>query len=111
MTTFEDLRLNDLIKRFQNAVEMINSSRSLKSFNEAGKLLQDVYDFFITAESAYEELQETFKSLFSSFNYGAVIVNNAIKCGGLSSEDNELLGECIEIMLKCCNTISTALVK
>ena len=77
----------------------------------AGKQLQDVYNFFITAQSGYEEQHELLKNMFSSFNYAAVIVNNAVKCGGLSAEDNELLGECLQIMLKCCQTVTESLKK
>ena len=105
MSNFEDLRLIDLIKKFQRTAEGIYSSRSLSLLKEAGRQLQDVYNFFVTAEGAYEEQQGQFKNLFTSFNYAAVIVNNAVKNGGLSSDDNELLNECLQIMLKCCQTI------
>ena len=109
MPTFEDLRLADLIAKFRNTVEDINSTRSLGKFKEAGRQLQDVYDFFVTSENTYENLQDGLKNLFSAFNYGAVIVNNALKSGGLTAEDNELLNECIQIMLKCCSTLTTSL--
>lgn len=87
----------------------IESTRSLAMLSTAGKQLQDVYDFFITAQSGHEEQQELLKNMFSSFNYAAVIVNNAVKNGGLSAEDNELLGECLQIMLKCCSTVKASL--
>lgn len=109
MSNFEDLRLIDLIKKFQRTAEEINSNRSLSLLNDAGKQLQDVYNFFITAHGAYEEQQEQLKNLFSSFNYAAVIVNNAVKSGGLSFDDNELLNECLQIMLKCCQTLTDSL--
>lgn len=111
MPTFEDLRLIDLIKKFESTVMQIEQTRSLAALKVAGKQLQDVYDFFLTAQSSYEKEQEMLKNIFSSFNYAAVIVNNAVKCGGLSAEDNELLGECLQIMLKCCSTVTASLQK
>ena len=109
MPTFEDLRLIDLIEKFEATVKEIEDTRNLSKLKDAGRQLQDVYDFFVTAESGYEEQQELLKSMFSSFNYAAVIVNNAVKCGGLSGDDNELLTECLQIMLKCCSTVITSL--
>ena len=109
MPTFEDLRLIDLIKKFESTVMQIESTRSLSMLSAAGKQLQAVYDFFITAQNGYEKQQEMLKNMFSSFNYAAVIVNNAVKNGGLSAEDNELLGECLQIMLKCCQTVTASL--
>ena len=111
MATFEDLRLADLIKKFEQSVKEIEQTRNLSQLKVAGRQLQDVYDFFLTAESGYEEQQELLKGMFSSFNYAAVIVNNAVKCGGLSGEDNELLNECLQIMLKCCQTVTASLNK
>ena len=109
MPTFEDLRLIDLIKKFEGTILQIEQTRSLNQLKVAGKQLQDVYNFFLTAQSGYEEQQEQLKNMFSSFNYAAVIVNNAVKCGGLTKEDNELLNECLEIMLKCCQTVTASL--
>lgn len=109
MPTFEDLRLIDLIKKFESTVKGIEATRNLSQLKVAGKQLQDVYKFFLTAQNAYEEQQETLKNMFSSFNYAAVIVNNAVKSGGLTAEDNELLTECLQIMLKCSVTVLTSL--
>lgn len=109
MPTFEDLRLIDLIKKFESTVKQIEQTRSLSLLKVAGKQLQDVYNFFLTAQSPYTEQQEQLKNIFSSFNYAAVIVNNAVKCGGLSGDDNELLSECLQIMLKCCSNVTLSL--
>lgn len=106
---FEDLRLIDLIKKFEYTIRQIEQTRSLATLKVAGKQLQDVYNFFLTAQNAYEEQQEVLKNMFSSFNYAAVIVNNALKSGGLTAEDNELLNECLQIMLKCCQTVTVSL--
>lgn len=102
---FEQLRLIDLIEKFQSDLTEISATRSLKTYNGAGQKLQSVYNFLLASQSAFEKEQELLKNLFSSFNYGAVIVNNALKTGGLSPEDNELLGECLEIMLTCCTKL------
>lgn len=109
MPDFEDLRLTDLIEKFKAKIELIAETRSLSSLNKAGEALQSVYNFHITAQNSYEKQEETFKNLYSSFNYAAVIVNNALKNGGLKGDDNELLNECIEIMLKCCDIITASL--
>lgn len=109
MPDFEDLRLIDLVQKFQMDIEQISATRSLNKLGQAGADLQSVYDFFITAENPFEKQQELFKNMCSSFNYAAVIVNNALKNGALSKDDNELLSECVEIMLKCCNGMISSL--
>lgn len=105
MPDFEDLRLIDLLEKFKKEIEQIANTRSLSSLNKAGKALQSVYNFHVTAQNGYEKQEESFKNLYSSFNYAAVIVNNALKNRGLHGDDSELLNECIEIMLKCCDVI------
>ncbi len=109
MLNFEDLRLLDLIGKFRDSVLQIQSTRNLSLLKDAGKKLQDVYNFFITSEGSYEKQQELLKNMFSSFNYAAVIVNGAIKSGALSNEDKELLNECLEIMIKCSTSIETSI--
>lgn len=109
MLTFEDLRLIDLINKFEESISAVESTRNLSLLKDAGKKLQDVYNFFITAENGYEKQQELLKNMFSSFNYAAVIVNGALKSGKLSNEDKELLNECIEIMLKCCSSVKSSM--
>lgn len=111
MPDFEDLRLIDLVQKFERTISEINTTHSLGKIKDAGRELQSVYDFFVTAESAFEPQQEQFKNLVSSFNYAAVIINNAMKSGGLTREDNQLLNECFEVMLKCCTVIITSLKK
>lgn len=111
MPTFEDLRLVDMISKFSAKIGEINSTRRLGGIKEAGKTLQDVYDFLIVSENDYTSMQESFKNLFSSFNYAAVIINNALKEGGLKGDDGVLLSECFEIMLKCCSVICSELQK
>lgn len=101
MSDFEDLRLIDLLEKFYEAIAEVAQTKRVAGLNAAGKRLQSVYDFFITSKKPYEKEQEELKNLFSSFNYAAVIANNAIKNNSLTAEDAELLNECLEIMQKC----------
>lgn len=60
----------------------------------------------VTAKSAYEEQQPTLKNLFSSFNYAAVIINDAIKTKQPERDAGQLLSECLEIIVACCKNIN-----
>lgn len=111
MADFEDLRLADLLQKFHGEVVRISAVRELSGLKTAGRHLQDVYDFFITASKPYEAEQQNLKNLFSAFNYAAVIVNNAIKNNGLSGDDGELLDECLQIMQKVSLNLITSLKK
>lgn len=106
MANFEDLRMVDLLGKFRKDIINIAESRSASQFKQAGADLQNVYNFHLTAQNSFSEAEEYLKSLYSAFNYTAVIINGAIKNGGLKAEDNELLRECVEIMLKCCDKIT-----
>ncbi|MGN0818183.1 MAG: hypothetical protein ACI4L9_04360 [Candidatus Coproplasma sp.] len=105
MATFEDVRLIDLVDKFQRQTEEIYTTKNLSGFTKASKLLQGVYDFYITAQSDFKDIEEYLKNLFSSFNYAAVIINDGLKNKGLDREANELLFECLQIMLRCCGLI------
>lgn len=109
MPNFEDLRMIDLVGRFESLIGEIASTHSLKKISAAGEALQNVYNFHLTAENTFSEAEEYLKNMYSSFNYAAVIVNDAIKKGGLKKDDNELLAECMEILLKCCRTVKSVL--
>lgn len=109
MPDFEDLRILDLLQKFKASIEEIARTRSLKNFKNASRYLQDVYNFYLTSQKTYAKEEQFFKSLFSSFNYAAVIINNALKNGGLTADDNELLSECIQIMLKCCQSLQSSI--
>jgi hypothetical protein len=103
MADFEDLRMADLVKKVRTDVEKIAECREASLFVGAQVNLQNVYNFHLTSKNSFTECEEFLKNLYSSFNYAAVIINDGIKKGKLSADDNELLGECIEIMLKCCD--------
>ena len=105
MATFEDIRLVDLVDKFHACVLDVYTTKNLSGFTKASKLLQNVYDFYITAQRDFKEAEEYLKNLFSSFNYAAVIINDGLKNNGLDKEANELLFECLQIMLKCCSLI------
>ena len=109
MLDFEDLALGDLLNKVQKNVQAIVETRNLSLFNDLGKSVQAVYDFFVTATKPYEEQQPLLKNLFSSFNYGAVIINDAIKSKQADPQSATLINECLEIMDTCCKKIKTSM--
>lgn len=106
---FEDLRLCDLLDKAEKRNETIAQTRNLSEFKSLGADLQAVYDFFVTSGKPYEEQQPMLKNLFSAFNYGAVIINDAVKNKSLDKEANSLLAECLEIISACCKNIKNSL--
>ena len=109
MIDFEDIALGDLLNKVQQKVRLIADTRNLSNFNDLGKAVQSVYDFFVTATKPYEEQQPLLKNLFSSFNYGAVIINDAIKSKQPDAQSATLIEECLEIMDACCKKIKTSI--
>ena len=109
MVDFEDLALGDLLNKVQQKVQLIAETRNLSKFNELGQAVQRVYDFFVTASKPYEEQQPLLKNLFSSFNYGAVIINDAIKSKQPTAQSASLIEECLEIMDACCKKIKASM--
>ena len=105
---FEDVRLCDLLDRVKLRAEKIASTRSVSEFKSLGQDIQNVYDFFVTAEKPFEQQQDMLKNLFSSFNYAAVIINDGIKKKTLDKEAVTLLNECLEIITACCNNIKSS---
>lgn len=109
--TFEQLRLIDLINKFDEDIEDVYKNKNLSVFHGASKKLQDVYNFYITAKDDFASVNDYLKNLFSSFNYAAVIINDGMKKKGLDREANELLFECLQIMLRCDELIISTLNK
>ena len=109
MADFEDLRLCDLADRVAKRANIILEERKVSLLKELGEDVQSVYDFFVTAKKQFTEVRPTLKNLFSSFNYAAVIVNDGIKRGTLDRQANELLSQCLEIMIKCTQVIKAQL--
>ena len=109
--TFEQLRLVDLVQKFNADIDDVYKNKNLSVFHGASKKLQNVYNFYVTARDDFKEVEEYLKNLFSSFNYAAVIINDSMKKKGLDREANELLFECLQIMLKCDELIISTLNK
>lgn len=109
MPDFEELRMADLVKKFKNKVEEVAASGKLSALKEASPKLQDIYNFHITAQNSFSAQEENLKNMYSSFNYAALICNEAAKKGMLSAEDKVLLTECIQILLKCCDLVISSL--
>ena len=109
--TFEQLRLVDLVQKFNADIDDVYKNKNLSVFHGASKKLQNVYNFYVTAKDDFKEVEEYLKNLFSSFNYAAVIINDGMKKKGLDREANELLFECLQIMLKCDELIISTLNK
>lgn len=109
MVDFEDLALGDLLGKVERRVAEIAQTRNASQFKQLGADIQAVYDFFITAKKDYAEQQPMLKNLFSSFNYAAVIINDAIKTKKPDKEAGELLGECLEIIAACCKNVKESI--
>lgn len=106
---FEDLRLCDLLDKVEKKTEEISQTRNVSEFKALGASIQAVYDYFVVSGKPYEEQQPMLKNLFSAFNYGAVIINDAIKSKSLDKEATSLLDECLQIISACCNNIKSSL--
>lgn len=106
---FEQLRMIDLIEKFDGDIQRVYDDRNLSVFTGASAKLQSVYNFYVTAEEGFSSVESYLKNLFSSFNYAAVIINDAMKKKKLDDEAKELLFECLQIMLKCDQLIISTL--
>ena len=109
MIDFEDLALGDLLNKVEKRVAEIAATRNAAQFKQLGADVQAVYDFFVTAKKPYENEQPMLKNLFSSFNYAAVIINDAIKNKKAEKDAGELLDECLEIIAACCKNIKKSI--
>lgn len=109
MPNFEDLRLVDALTKFKQALAEVYQSKKIAGFKGLSTQLQQVYDFYITAQNSFIKQEEQLKNLFSSFNYSAVLINNGIKEGKMSQEDTQLLEECFQIMFRCCDLLIDSL--
>lgn len=109
MTTFEELRMLDLVEKFRSQLDGIYQSGNLSGLHKAGGQLQSIYNFHLTADQSFIKIEEPLKNLYSSFNYAALICNEALKKRSLEKEDNQLLSECLQIMFRCCDLIAASL--
>ena len=92
MIDFEDLALCDLLNKVEKRAAEIAQARNASQFKQLGADIQAVY-----------------KNLFSSFNYAAVIINDAIKSKQPDKDAGKLLSECLEIISACCKNIKNSL--
>ena len=109
MADFEDVRLCDLSDRAARRARQIMEERNVSLLKQLGEDVQADYDFFVSSKKSFETIRPTLKNLFSSFNYAAVIVNDGIKRGALDRQANELLQQCLEIIIKCAEVIKAEL--
>ena len=109
MVGFEDLALGDLLNKVERRVEEIAETRNASQFKQLGADIQAVYDFAVTAKKDFQEQQPLLKNLFSSFNYAAVIINDAVKNKKADKDAGELLNECLEIIAACCKKIKQSI--
>ena len=111
MADFEDLRMIDLLKQFRGDIVSIEENRSANLFKQASKDLQSIYNFHITAAKSFSQVGDNLKNLYTSFNYSAVIINDALKKKKMTPENIQLLDECLDVMLRCCDVIIATLKK
>ena len=109
MVGFEDLALGDLLNKVERRVEEIAETRNASQFKQLGADIEAVYDFAVTAKKDFQEQQPLLKNLFSSFNYAAVIINDAVKNKKADKDAGELLNECLEIIAACCKKIKQSI--
>ena len=102
-------KMLELIDKFEEDINRIQETRSAKLFKTANVDLQNIYNFHLLNDKAFTKVQMNLKNLYTSFNYAAVIVNDALKKRVLEKENAELLDECLEVMIRCCSVIKNAL--
>lgn len=95
--------MTDLLQRMRAKVYKVKTERAISLLKDSSADLQSVYDFHVTSENSFSEIEEYLKNLYTTFNYAAVIVNDALKKKSLDGDSGELIDECLDIMLKCCD--------
>ena len=109
MPELENLKMLELIEKFEEDINNIQETRSAKLFKVANVDLQNIYNYHLLNDRAFKKIQMNLKNLYTSFNYAAVIVNDALKKRSMDKENAELLDECLEVMLRCCFVIENVL--
>ena len=102
-------KMLELLDKFEEDINKIQETRSAKLFKTANVDLQNIYNFHLLNDKAFTKVQSNLKNLYTSFNYAAVIVNDALKKRALDKENAELLDECLEVMIRCCSVIKNTL--
>ena len=111
MPELVDLKMIELLEKFEEDINKIQETRSAKLFKTANVDLQNIYNYHLLNDKAFKRVQTNLKNLYTSFNYAAVIVNDALKKRSMDKESAELLDECLEVMLRCCIVIQNTLKK
>ena len=111
MPELVDLKMIELIGKFEEDINRIQETRSAKQFKTANVDLQNIYNYHLLNDKAFKKVQTNLKNLYTTFNYSAVIVNDALKKRVMDKENAELLDECLEVMLRCCIVIKRTLRK
>lgn len=109
MPELEDLKMIELIDKLIEDINKIQETRSAKLFKAASADLQKLYNYHLANDKAFRRVQHNLKNLYTSFNYAAVIVNDALKKRVMDKSNAELLDECLEVMLRCCIVIKNTL--
>ena len=99
----------ELLDKFEDDINRIQETRSAKLFKTANVDLQNIYNYHLLNDKAFTKVQMNLKNLYTSFNYAAVIVNDALKKRVMEKENAELLDECLEVMIRCCAVIKNTL--
>lgn len=109
MPELVDLNMIELIGKFKEDIDKIQETRSAKLFKTANVDLQNIYNYHLLHDKAFKKVQMNLKNLYTTFNYAAVIVNDALRKRVMDKENAELLDECLEVMLRCCIVIENVL--
>ena len=109
MPELVDLKMLELIEKFEEDINQIQETRSAKVFKAANVDLQNIYNYHLLNDKAFKKIQLNLKNLYTAFNYAAIIVNDAIKKRSMDKENVELLDQCLEVMLRCCMVIEDTL--
>ena len=102
-------KMIELLEKFEEDINKIQETRSAKLFKTANIDLQNIYNFHLLNDKAFKKVQMNLKNLYTSFNYAAVIVNDALKKRVMEKENALLLDECLEVMIRCCIVIQNTL--
>ena len=103
------VKMLELLDKFEEDINRIQETRSAKLFKTANVDLQNIYNFHLLNDKAFTKVQTNLKNLYTSFNYSAIIVNDALKKRVMEKENAVLLDECLEVMMRCCTVIKNAL--
>lgn len=99
----------DLVKKFKADVLKIEEMRNVSLFKHASKDLQDIYNFHLSSVKSFKSVESYLKNLYTSFNYAAVVINNAVKNKTIKKDDVTLIEESLQVMLRCCDIVCETL--